>query len=148
MAAAVPAAGLDAAHRHAQLRAGGDEHGHVEGAVLLRAEDLLALVEQDGRVGRVEDDEVVDRRAALELLDEQRRARRPWANDDVLERGRRAEQREDGERAVDVGFAERAAARTDGRAGRARVWTVGSSGLLSLLRESRSTRGDLTASPA
>src|SRR4051794_19884455 len=48
VAAAVPAPRLDAAHRHAELRAGGDEHGDVERPVLLGAEYLLALVEQDG----------------------------------------------------------------------------------------------------
>ena len=102
---AVPPAGLDAADRHLQLRARADEHGDVERPVLLGAEDLLALVEQDRLIGRVEDEQVVDRGALLELLDRGAGAR-PWANDTYSAPRRGSEDREDGERPVDVGIAE------------------------------------------
>ena len=42
-----PAALLDALRRDLQLRAGGDEDRALEHAVLLRADELLALVEED-----------------------------------------------------------------------------------------------------
>ena len=64
----VPAASLDAADRHLQHGRGGHEHRDVEGSVLLGAEHLLALVEQDRDIERVVDDQVVDARAAAELL--------------------------------------------------------------------------------
>jgi hypothetical protein len=60
VACAVPAARLDAADRHTQRSPGGDEHGHVEGAVLLRAEHFLALVHQNRDIERVVHHEVVD----------------------------------------------------------------------------------------
>ena len=69
-ARAVPAPLLDAAHGHAHARAGADEDRDVERAVLLRAEHLLALVDEQRQVGRVLDDQVVDGRALVELLDE------------------------------------------------------------------------------
>ena len=52
-AAPLPAALLDAGDGDRQLRAGLDEHAHVEDPVLLRADELLAVVEQHPRVGRV-----------------------------------------------------------------------------------------------
>jgi hypothetical protein len=64
VARAVPATALDAADRHVELRLRRHQHRHVEGAVLLGAEDLLAVVEQDADVERIGDAEVVDRRAA------------------------------------------------------------------------------------
>ena len=48
----------------------GHQHGGVEGAVLLGAEHLLALEDEQRQVGRVLDQEVADRRALVELLDE------------------------------------------------------------------------------
>ena len=81
VARAVPAAGLDAAHRApASFAPRADEHRHVERAVLLRAEHLLALVEQHGDVGRVDDEQVVDGRAAVELVDDDARAGSACAN--------------------------------------------------------------------
>ena len=126
VAGAVPAAVLDAAHRHAHARPGADEDRHVERPVLLRAEDLLALVQEHVGVGRVEHDEVVHRRALVELLDEEA-AREAVGEGDVLGDRRRAEQREDGERAVDVGRRRRAAARRGSRtawagSARSRAW--------------------------
>ena len=54
----VPAALLDAADRDAQRGARRHQDGDVERAVLLGAEDLLALVEQEhGQLGRVVDDQ-------------------------------------------------------------------------------------------
>ena len=105
MAATVPPAGLDAADRHLQLRAGADEHGDVERAVLLGAEDLLALVEQDRLVGRVEDEQVVDLGVLLELLD-RGAGGAALGEGHVLLLRRGSEDREDGERPVDVRIAE------------------------------------------
>ena len=69
VASPVPAASLDAADRHLKRGRGGHEHRNVERAVLLGAEHLLALVEQDREIERVVDDQVVDARATAELLD-------------------------------------------------------------------------------
>src|SRR5437867_351401 len=46
----MPAALLDARDRNARLALRGDEHGHVQDPVLLRAEQLLAVVEEDVRL--------------------------------------------------------------------------------------------------
>ena len=105
MAAAVPAAGLDAAHGHLQLRASADEHGDVERPVLLGSEDLLALVEQDRLVGRVEHEQVVDRGVMLKLIDA-RAGGASLGEGHVLLLRCRPEDRKDGERAVQVGLAE------------------------------------------
>ncbi len=105
MARALPAAGLDAAHRDAQLGAGGDQHRDVEGAVLLGAEHLLALVEEDGAAGRVLDQQVVDRRSASELADAKAVGDGLGEGEVVLAR-LGPEEREDGERAGDVGLAD------------------------------------------
>jgi hypothetical protein len=135
VAGAVPAPVLDAADRHPHARPGGHEDGHVEGPVLLGAEDLFALVEQDRDVGRVDDHEVVHGRAAVELLDDES-ASAAIGERDVLERGRRPEQRAHGERAVHVGRADaeglrqEVAQRGQGRFGRGMR-------LLSSLHESR-----------
>lgn len=61
---------LNAGHGHALLGARGHQDGRVEGAVLLRAEHLLALIEQDGDVERVAHEEVVDRDALGQLADD------------------------------------------------------------------------------
>ena len=91
-----PAARLDAAHRQARLRVRRDERELLDDPVLLRADELLALVEQDELVERVLDQELADDRLGVDLRDERARARRP-------RRGRRT----------------RASARRAGRAGRA-----------------------------
>ncbi len=57
-AASAPAALLDARDGDRQLRAGLDEHAHIEDPVLLRADELLAVVQQHARAGRVLDDEL------------------------------------------------------------------------------------------
>ena len=105
MAPAVPAPLLDAAHRDPGLLAGRDQDGHVERAVLLGAEDLLALVEEEGKRRGVVDDEVADGRAALELGDG-RAVVAPVGERGVLEARLGSEDREDGEGAGDVGLAE------------------------------------------
>jgi hypothetical protein len=102
VAAAVPAAVLDAADGHRELRARGHQHRHVEGAVLLGAEDLLALVEQDREIRRVGDDEVVHGGAAGRL-GHRRAERRSLGERAVRQPGLGPEQREDRERAGDVG---------------------------------------------
>ena len=79
------------------------QHGDVDRAVLLGAEDLLALVEQDGQLERVVDDEVADLGAGRELLD---RDAAPAAlrERDVVELGRAVgDQREHAQRPHDVG---------------------------------------------
>ena len=70
MTRVIPAPLLDAADRNEDPLAGGHEHGRVEGAVLLGAEHLLALVDEQRKVGRVLDAEPGHDRAALDLLDE------------------------------------------------------------------------------
>ena len=105
MTPVVPASDLDAADGHLQLRARSDEHGDVERPVLLGAEDLLALVEQDRLVGRVEHEQVVDLGVMLELLD--RGAGGAALREGHVLRARRgSEDREDGEWSVDVRIAE------------------------------------------
>ncbi len=68
--AAVPAALLDTAHGHVHAPARGHEEGGVEAAVLLRAEHLLALVDEQSEVGGVLEMEVADAGAPVELLHE------------------------------------------------------------------------------
>ena len=68
MAHTVPPSRLDTADRHLQHRVGCDERRDVERSVLLRAEHLLALVEQDRHVERVVHDQIVHARPAVELL--------------------------------------------------------------------------------
>ena len=103
--AAVPAALLDAADRDPDLGAGGDEDVAVHRTVLLGADDLLALVEQERPVGRVADEQPVDGGALVELLDE-RAVLDGIGERAVLEQRRGAEDREDGERADDLRLAE------------------------------------------
>ena len=55
---AAPAPLLDARDGDRQLRAGADEDADVEDPVLLRADELLAVVEQHGAVGGVLDEEL------------------------------------------------------------------------------------------
>ena len=56
--ARTPAPFLDARDGDCRLRAGGDEHGHVENPVLLRARQLLAVVEEHVAVERIVDGEL------------------------------------------------------------------------------------------
>ena len=65
----IPAPGLHTAHRHTQLLLCGHEHRHVERAVLLGADHLFALIEEDGDLGPVLHDEVVDGGSALVLAE-------------------------------------------------------------------------------
>ena len=62
-----PAALLDARDRNPRLALRGDEHGHVEDPVLLRAEQLLAVVEEHIRVERVRDRELGHRPGRVHL---------------------------------------------------------------------------------
>ena len=105
VAAPVPAPLLYAAHRDPGLALGRDQHGHVERPVLLRAEHLLALEQEEGERRGVVDDEIADGRAALELGD-RRALAAALGKRDVLEARLGAEDREDGEGAGDVGVAE------------------------------------------
>ena len=57
----MPAPLLDAGHRDRKLRAAGDEHADVEDPVLLRSDELLAVVEQHVLGERVHDAELGDR---------------------------------------------------------------------------------------
>ena len=70
VAARVPAAVLDAGHVQVRAVTGGDEHRGVEAAVLLGAEHLLALVDEQREVGGVLEAQLADGGAAVELLDE------------------------------------------------------------------------------
>jgi hypothetical protein len=54
----VPATLLDARNWDARLTLRGDEHRHVQDPVLLRAQQLLAVVEEHGRLERVDDREL------------------------------------------------------------------------------------------
>ena len=67
--ARAPAALLDARDGDPRLRPAADEHGHVEDAVLLRADELLAVVEQDVGVERVVDRELGHRAGRVDLGD-------------------------------------------------------------------------------
>lgn len=58
--AVVPAPMLDAADRNLHLSADRDQHGLVDRAVLLCADDQLTLVEEDRLIGGVVDKHVVD----------------------------------------------------------------------------------------
>ncbi|HEU0248763.1 MAG TPA: hypothetical protein VFR38_16925 [Gaiellaceae bacterium] len=58
--AARPAPLLDAGDGNPQRRLRLDEHAHVQDAVLLRADELLAVVEQHTRVERVFHDQLGD----------------------------------------------------------------------------------------
>ena len=79
--------------------AGGDEDRDVEHPVLLGAEDLLALVEEDGLGALVVDEQVVDGGAALELGDrDARRAPARTRRSRGSARGRRAGRRRGGRR--------------------------------------------------
>ena len=70
MAAPVgPASLLDAAHGDGHGGAGGDEHGHIEDAVLLGADQLLAVEEEQRLVGRVGDLEIRHRPRLAHLRD-------------------------------------------------------------------------------
>ena len=69
VAGAVPAPRLHATDRHAQLGLRGDQHRHVEGAVLLGAEHLLSLVQEDRCLAAVVHDDVADGRSAVVLPD-------------------------------------------------------------------------------
>ena len=102
VASPVPAARLDAADRHLQHRAGRHEGRDVEGSVLLGAEHLLALVEQDRHIERVVHDQVVDARPSVELL--HRRAPLDGLGERDIAHRRRAvsDQREHGKRPDDA----------------------------------------------
>ena len=64
-----PASLLDARHGDGKLGLGGDEHGDVEDSILLRADELLAVVEQD-LLGKGVDDAQLRHGARLaDLLD-------------------------------------------------------------------------------
>jgi len=54
----VPATLLDAGDGNARLALRRDEHRHVQDPVLLRAEQLLAVVEEDARLERVRHEEL------------------------------------------------------------------------------------------
>jgi hypothetical protein len=105
LACPVPPTGLDARHRDPLPRTGGHEHCEVDGAVLLRALDLLALIEEHGDVQRVDDEEVVDRRR-VELL-HHAAVRRRLRERQVLERSGLPEHGVDRERAGATRLAER-----------------------------------------
>ena len=66
----VPATVLDAGHVEVRAVTGLDEHGGVEAAVLLSAEHLLPLVDEQREVGGVLEAQLTDGGAAVELLDE------------------------------------------------------------------------------
>ena len=77
-----PAALLDAGDRDRQLRAGADEDGDVEDPVLLRADELLAVVEQHVVVERVDDREL-RHRAGVGGLGDHEAARKRLVERDV-----------------------------------------------------------------
>ena len=115
----VPAALLDAAHGQVRAAAGRDEHGGVEAAVLLGAEHLLALVDEQGEVGGFLELEVADAGALVELLDE--RAELDRAGERAVgELAGAAEDGKDGEGACDLRFAECEVLRDRGHAGQSR----------------------------
>src|SRR5690348_17224669 len=66
----VPATLLNAADRDVQLDSDRYQHGLIYRAVLSRAEDQLALVEEDRLVGRVANLHVVDRAMLVHLRNE------------------------------------------------------------------------------
>jgi len=67
--AVTPTPLLDAAHRDRQLRLRGHEHRGVEDAVLLRADQLLAVEEEQRLVGEVDDLELRDGPRLVRLRD-------------------------------------------------------------------------------
>ena len=69
--APAPASFLDARDGDRQRALRADEHGHVQDAVLLRAEQLLAVVEKHVRVGRVHDCELGHGAGVADLVDAQ-----------------------------------------------------------------------------
>ena len=102
-----PAALLDAGDGDRQLRASLDEHGHVEDPVLLRADELLAVVEQHPcrRVGLCTSE--LRHRAGVGGLVDTEAARERLVEGDVLrDRVAEGEERGDDDPAVLHGLAE------------------------------------------
>lgn len=98
-AAGAPPSGLDARHRDVDRSTRGDEHRHIEGAVLLGAEQRLA-VEQQQRGRRVVDHrQHGNRRTALALVDLQEPTGSGFGTAEVRRRRRQlVEEWEEGER--------------------------------------------------
>ena len=101
-----PAALLDAGDGDRQLRARLDEHGHVEDAVLLRTDELLAVVEQHPRVGGVVHDELGHRAGVRGLVDPEAARERLVEGDVLRDRVAAWEERGDDDPAVLHGLAE------------------------------------------
>ena len=89
-----------------QLRARLDEHGHVENAVLLRTDELLAVVEQHPRVGGVVHDELRHRAGVRGLVDPEAARQRLVEGDVLRDRVAAWEERGDDDPAVLHGLAE------------------------------------------
>jgi hypothetical protein len=103
-AAVAPAPLLHAAHRDGQLRAGGHLHRGVEDAVLLGADQLLAVQQEQRAVGAVRDFEEGDGAGVVHLSDPGAVAGFVQCEPDgVVEVG--GEQRDDGQGAVGDGLA-------------------------------------------
>ena len=99
LAAVGPAAALHAVDRHGHLRHRGDEDRPLEDAVLLGADELFALEEQDVRLQRVGDEERPDGAGMVDLGDDEP-AGRGFVEPDVLElRLTRVDQRNEPETA-------------------------------------------------
>jgi hypothetical protein len=104
--AARPAALLDARDRDLQSRARIDEDAHVQDAILLRADELLAVVEQDARVERVLDHELGNGPRLVDLADAQPAGERLVEREVVGDRVVPGEERCDEDPAVRAGLAE------------------------------------------
>ena len=101
-----PASLLDAGDGDRQLRARADEDADVEDPVLLRADELLAVVEQHGAVGRVLDDELGHRARVRRLRDPEPARQRLVERDVGRDRVAAGEERCDDDPAVLHGLAE------------------------------------------
>ena len=101
-----PAALLDARDGDRQLRARADEDADVEDPVLLRADELLAVVEQHCAVGRVLDEELGHRARVRRLRDPEPARQRLVERDVGRDRVAAGEERCDDDPAVLHGLAE------------------------------------------
>lgn len=102
----MPASFLDARNGNRRLRAGRDEHGHVEDPVLLRADQLLAVVEEHVAVEQIVDGELRHEPGRVDLGDAE--AERQRLVERHVRGGRREprEERSDDDAPVRDGLAE------------------------------------------
>src|SRR5262245_24788587 len=101
-----PAALLDALRRDLELGAGGDEDRTLEHTILLRADELLALVQKSSGADRVDDEQGLYGAGLVDLGDGQAVGAGLVQSDVLGGRRRGRVERNDGEPAERTSFAE------------------------------------------